>query len=394
MTKSANCILDEGVRQRSAGSLRRVLTAVALGLGLLSGWPALAGAEPIKVPMTPDRWRTFGEAEFKEHKGEQALVLTKGSATLNGLTFRDGTIEFDVEPTAMGAGLGFRMRDEQTFEDFYLRPKADCATSSDCIQYAPFTRGVLLWDLYPQYQASAPLRPGEWNRLKLVISGRRMNVFVNGGKSPALEVSRLEGDALEGGLLLTGPGHFANLAVTPNAVEGLASEPLKDPTADDARFLRHWQIAPPAALPAGKQPDPADLANTSTAWRTVVAERGGLVNISRLFGYHARPPARGVTWLKTTITSDESRTKRTAIGWSREVWVFVNGRLVYEDKNLYQPPAARKAPNGRCSVENGSFVLPLNAGENEVVIAVANDFYGWGLIMRLDDLEGVHLARR
>jgi hypothetical protein len=36
--------------------------------------------------------------------------------------------------------------------------------------------------------------------------------------------------------------------------------------------------------------------------------------------------------------------------------------------------------------------LPLKAGDNEVAVAVANDFFGWGLILRLDDVKGVQLA--
>jgi len=35
----------------------------------------------------------------------------------------------------------------------------------------------------------------------------------------------------------------------------------------------------------------------------------------------------------------------------------------------------------------------LNAGENEIAVALANNFYGWGLMLRLDDLDGVRLAR-
>lgn len=104
-------------------------------------------------------------------------------------------------------------------------------------------------------------------------------------------------------------------------------------------------------------------------------------------------PVRSLTWLKTTISSTKSQSKNAAIGWSREIWLFVNGQRVFADKNLFQPPAARKAPDGRLSLQNGSFVLPLKAGDNEVAVAIANNFYGWGLILRLDDLEGIQLAR-
>jgi hypothetical protein len=292
----------------------------------------------------------------------------------------------------MGAGIGFRRRDKDTYEDFYLRPRPNCSEAADCTQYAPQTHGVLLWDLFPQYQAPAPLREGEWNHIKLVISGQRMNVFINGTKSPTLKIGRLEGDAQEGGLLLQGPGLFANLSVIPDAVEGLPAEPEKDATAEDHHFVRKWQLAPYSALPAGKEPSATDLPAPSAAWLPLTAERSGLVNISRQYGLPLTRPDRAVAWLRTTITSDKIQSKKVNFGWSREVWVFVNGSLVYADKNLYQPPTARKTPDGRCSLENGSFQLPLKAGANEVSVAVANNFYGWGLILRLDDVDGFRLV--
>jgi hypothetical protein len=65
---------------------------------------------------------------------------------------------------------------------------------------------------------------------------------------------------------------------------------------------------------------------------------------------------------------------------------------VYADKNLFEPEGARKAPDGRCSLENGAFTLPLEAGDNGVAAAIANNFFGWELMLRLDDVEGVHPA--
>jgi hypothetical protein len=87
-----------------------------------------------------------------------------------------------------------------------------------------------------------------------------------------------------------------------------------------------------------------------------------------------------------------------SIGFLREVWVFVNGKLVYADKNLYQAPGQRKDPDGRLSIENGSFNLPLHKGANHVVVAIRSntpemqDRYGWGIEMRLEDLKGVTAA--
>ena len=353
-----------------------------------------AAAQRRDVPMTADRWATvFGKPEFKEHKGTQAIVFAQeGGIAVNDLTFRNGTVEFDVEPTAMGAGLAFRMQGRQSLEMLYFRPQPNCATAADCVQYAPLAREILLWDLFPQYQAPAPLRQNEWNQVKVVISGRRMNVFVNGATTPTLAVGSLEGDTKEGQLALVGPGAFANFRVTPEAVEGLTAAAEPDPAAGDKRLVRQWQLAPSSELPDGKEPTIVDLPMPSAAWRGLTAERGGLVNVTRVYGLPTKRPMRSVTWLKTTISSKTSQSKKVAIGWSREIWLFVNGQQVYADKNLYQPPAARKPPDGRLSLENGSFVLPLKAGDNEIAVALANNFFGWGLILRLEDLEGIQLA--
>ena len=122
------------------------------------------------------------------------------------------------------------------------------------------------------------------------------------------------------------------------------------------------------------------------------AER--LVNFSRQYGRPLPEPNRAVAWVKTTITSDRKQTKKVDIGWTRELWVFVNGKLVYADKNLFEQEGARKFPDARCSLENGSFTLPLEPGDNEVAVAIANNFFGCGMMLRLADPERVHLAAK
>jgi hypothetical protein len=132
----------------------------------------------------------------------------------------------------------------------------------------------------------------------------------------------------------------------------------------------------------------------SQEWKPISTERNGLVNLSREYGLPVHEPNQGLAWLKATITSDRRQTKKVDIGWTREIWVFVNGELVYSGKNLWDDVAERKAPDGRCSLENASFTLSLRPGDNEVAVAVANNFYGWGLMLRLTDPDGVNLAAK
>ena len=371
------------------------LSALTNGLFAQKPLPRTEGAEPITIIMTADRWQTKENAEFLEQLGfyHGLMRLNSGDAVLKGITFRDGTIEFDVNTIGRGApGIAFRQQDEGHFELLYLRPDPDCPAFQACLQYAPQTHGVLLWDLFPQYQTRAPLRENGWNHIKMVVSGRRMNVFVNDAASPTLKVGRLEGDAIEGGLRLQGPATFANLVITPDAVDGLSPEPARDALEGDRGLLRNWHLSTFSALPNAKDPLYSEMPGPSQAWKTIRTERNGLLNLSREYGRPVPEPNRALAWLKTTITSDKRQTKKVDIGWTREVWVFVNGKLVYADKNLFDVEAARKAPDGRCSLENGTFPLPLEAGDNEVAVAIANNFFGWGLMLRLADPEGVHLA--
>ena len=373
------------------------LNKIALCVCFLSALTIAKAAEPITINMTADQWQAKENAEFLRQLGfyHGLMRLNSGEAALKGIAFSDGTIEFDVNTIGRGApGIAFRQQDEGNFELLYLRPDPSCPAFHACMQYAPQTHSVLLWDLFPQYQTRAPLRENGWNHIRMVVSGRRMNVFVNDAASPTLTVGRLEGDAMKGGLRLQGPATFANMVITPDAVDGLSPEPARDPLEGDRGLVRNWRLSAFSALPNGKDPMYSELPSASQQWKTISTERNGLVNLSREYGLPLSEPNRAVAWLRATITSDRKQTKKVDIGWTREVWVFVNGKLVYADKNLFDSEAARKAPDGRCSLENGTFTLPLEAGDNEVAVALANNFFGWGLMLRVTDPEGVRLPAK
>ena len=377
--------------------IEKALRSVALCLCFLSTIPTTHAAEPITVAMTAAHWQTKENAEFLRGLGfyHGLMRLNSGTAVLKDFSFSDGTIEFDVNTVGRGApGIAFRQQDEGNFELLYLRPDANCPAFHACMQYTPQTHGVLLWDFFPQYQNRAPLHENGWNHIKMVVSGRRMNVFVNDAPKPSLEVGHLEGDAMKGGLHLEGPATFANLVITPDAVEGLSPEPARDPLDGDHGVIRNWRLSSYSALPNDKDPSYGEMPAASEEWKTVGAERNALVNISRVYGRPLKEPTRAIVWLKTTIASDRKQTRKVDIGWTREMWVFVNGKLVYADKNLWEREEARKFPDGRCSLDNGSFILPLEPGDNEVAVAIANNFYGWGLMLRLADPEGVRLASK
>ena len=137
------------------------LNRMALCVCFLSSLPSAQGAEPITITMAADRWQTKENAEFLRQLGfyHGLMRLNSGNAVLKDVTFSDGTIEFDVNTIGRGSpGIAFRQQDDDNFEFLYLRPDPACPAFHACMQYAPQTHGVLLWDLFPQYQTRAPLR--------------------------------------------------------------------------------------------------------------------------------------------------------------------------------------------------------------------------------------------
>ena len=354
----------------------------------------------IKVPLEAAAWQTQGHVEFSSIEGfpnGMMKLQDEASAVLARQNFGNGTIEFDFKLLGDGIpGIRFRRRGADTSEVFYLRSDPNCRAANDCIQYTPIVHGVMPWDMYPQYQSAAPVLPNDWNHIRLVVSGRRLGVFVNDSATPTLTVGRLEGDAPDGGIEFTGPAAVANLTIEPGVTGGLPPAPAPDPTRNDPRLVRHWQVSPPSPLAYGQAPLLSALQGVSS-WQDLATEANGLVNLSRLYGSPTDTSTGAVVWVKARIVSDRAQTKHVSLAFLREVWVFANGKPVFDRENLYYPEKARLDQQGRLSPGNASFDLPLRKGVNEIAIAVNNilavghKHWGWGLEMHLDDVAGITL---
>lgn len=359
-------------------------------------------AKEIRIPMDEKHWAPMTDnVEFTTYKSVTAVRSNNEKELgilLKDLVFTQGTIEFDVELKGMGfPGIDFRVdKDTLNSEKFYIRyfgtPKDLQRTT---LQYAAVLDGVNMWDMTDDYQAAAIIYEGEWNHVKLVVSGKQMKVYVNDMQRAALQVPALEGITDSGTISLTGNVVYANMIIKPDATEGLESNEGYDPTYNDSRYVRDWSVTVPIDFPFGRDvivPGANSVIDTvlydSTAvWKPLGAERRALVNLTRQFGATEQGQRR-LAWVKTTISSETAQEKRVDMGFSDEVWVFINGQPLHIDKNYYGSPSM-KEPKGRCTIDNTSFMLPLQEGENEILVGVTNYFYGWGIIARLEDTEGL-----
>jgi hypothetical protein len=362
-----------------------------------------AYSQEIKIPMDAAHWDyDSSKVEFIKHKLVPSIKGKNGpyQVFLKNQVFTNGTIEYDVELSGIGfPGINFRMsEDKKTGENFYIRSFGPVTPEMrTTLQYAAIIDGMSIWDLSDEYQAGATIYQNEWNHVKLVISGKQMRAYVNDMKRPALMVPELEGLRDAGNISLSGNVIYANLIIKPNVTEGLNPEAGYSSTYSDTRYLRSWMVSPPKDFPFGKEIiislpsmfgtlNKSDLPDSTMQWSAIKAENRGIVNLSRKFGAKDND-ARRVAWLKTTIHSDKVQEKVLSLGFSDEVWVFINGQILYVGKNYFGTPEQKN--DGRCTIENASFKLPLKEGDNEILIGIANYFFGWGIIARLDNTTGI-----
>ncbi len=369
-----------------------------------------AAQKPILVPLIADHWHLVDDptarekpgASFFGHEGfpQGAVTVKSGSIALNDFIFRNGTIEYDFKALDQDIpGIQFRTTGDPGHadaEEFYVRTFPECRASNDCVQYAPVIHGFMLWNSYPQYQAQAPILDG-WNHVRLVVNGRRMNVYINGSAAPVLAVGALQGTSTQGGIQLRGPAVFANLTITPDATESLPPTPTPDPTAADAGMVRHWLLGPQTPARFGEDPAFAEL--PAGPWQPLDAGRFGLVNLNRALQLTLQPTQ--LAWLRTSVTAATAGPRRVSLGWIGHAWIFVNGQLVTQGKNFYDPEFERRTPDGRLSLQNGSFDIPLVAGTNTVVLALYTavhddehtpNRYGAGAILHFDDPRGLRFG--
>lgn len=364
----------------------------------------LYGQDKIVIPMDSNHWEyDSSNVELITHRGVKAIKGTSfGSQIfLKDYKFTNGTIEFDLEFAGNGfPGINFRMsEDQKEGENFYIRAFGPVTPlQRTTLQYAPLYDGMSMWDLSDDYQSGAQINQQGWNHIKLVVSGKQMNVYVNDNNTPALQIPELEGRTSSGGISLGGNVVFANFVLQPNVNDGLPSESGYSRVVFDPFYLRNWMVSSALDFPFGKDllfPLPSmygtlnesDLPDSTTQWRSISTDHRGMVNLSRLFGA-VENDQRRLAWLSCKIQSEEAVNKILQLGFSDEIWVFVNGQILLVDKNYYGTPG-QKYPRGRCTLKNASLKIPLQAGENELLIALANYFYGWGIIARWEDTDGI-----
>jgi hypothetical protein len=364
--------------------------------------PALYSQTPqtLSVPADSPRWDLEGQAKPAEYLGRKCLLMDGGAAVLKDFVLRDGVIDVDVATPAVRGFFGFDFRiDEKgaNWEEVYLRQHK--SGLPDAMQYTPVLNTGRNWQLYngPGFTGAVDIPKGAWFHLRLEITGAQGKLYVKDMDKPALVMDDLKSGVQKGQIALLdliGETCFADFQVrtTPDAAweRHLLTMP--------PNTLTRWSISPVFDALQRKLERPLSPAEiNSIAWQEVEAEPPGFVVLYR---YRDAPhprvtfqgdfskrleqqPGMKVLYARTTISSDREQVKKLLIGYSDDVSVFLNGRVLYTGRSAqgFRDPGFL----GIVNPENDAVFLPLKKGANELVLAVSELGGGWGFICRLVD---------
>jgi hypothetical protein len=366
---------------------------------MFAATPIFGQSQTLSLPADSPRWELEGQAKVEDHQGRKSLFLDGGAATVKDFDLRDGVIDVDVSTPASRGFFGIQFRvDDKNGEWVYLRQHK--SGLPDAMQYTPVLNTGLNWQIYngPGFTGAADIPKDVWFHLRLEITGSQAKLYVKDMDKPALVMNDLKSGKQKGQVALAdliGATYFSNFEIrtTPD-VPWERHLPAMPPGT-----LTKWSISPVYDALERKLEHPLSLSESDAIhWQDVEAEPPGFVVLYRYrdaphprvtfandFSKRLDPqPGMKVIYARTTINSDRDQVKKLYIGYSDDVSVFLNGRILYRGRSAqnFRDPGFLGIMNS----ENDAVYLPLAKGSNELMLAVSELGGGWGFICRLVDV--------
>lgn len=344
----------------------------------------------VKVPFEMEKWDTMGTALNKEmYMGKESVFLKSGVIYTKGLDFRDGVIEMDMNfPQQRGfPGLAFRIQDPQNFELFYVRPHQ--SGNPDATQYTPVFNSQAGWQLYhgEGYSKAFTFKFNEWHHVKIDVHGLQAEIYIDDMQNPLIKVTELKREWKGGNIALISAGtlvYFANLQYTSKQV----ATPVRMavPANGAGGLVTQWQVSNVvnSSLFEKKHQLTTEI-KTKIKWTTQNSEPSGTVNLSKFI----LPTDTGKTILaRILIQSASEQVKELSFGFSDFVTVYLNDKALYYGADNFMSRDYRFL--GTIGFFDKLF-LPLKKGGNELWFVVSENFGGWGVKAKFENMDGISL---
>ncbi len=358
--------------------------------------------QTISVPPDSPRWEFEGQARPADYQGRKSIFLDGGAASLKDFEMRDAVIDVDVATPASRGFFGIQFRIDgggANAEWVYLRQHK--SGQPDAMQYTPVLNTGLNWQLYngPGFTGAVDIPKDVWFHMRLEVTGAQAKLYVKDMDKPVLVMNDLKSGVRKGQVALaalTGAVYFSNFEIrpTPDAAWERRLPPMPPGT------LTQWSLSPSYDALERRLESPLSSAESAAIhWQNVEAEAPGIVAINR---YRQSPhprvsfatdfskrldlqPGMKVVYARTNIDSDRDQVKKLYIGYSDDVSVFLNGKILYRGRSAqnFRDPGFL----GIVNPENDAVYLSLKKGSNELMLTVSELGGGWGFICRLADFE-------
>ena len=343
------------------------------------------------IPMDTNHLEVQARAYiFENFKGQDAIYMQAGALGLKDVEFLNGTIEFDLYLKEEQAfpGVYFRYQEESSdAEQFFLRPHL--SGKPDANQAAPAIKGITPFQLYfgPKYSFAYDYNYDDWTHVKVVVNGDRAQVFLDGAEKPNLSW-KLFLEEKSGRVAFRSGNrsgmHLANISVDLSTPELVDFNPIEREAIPN--LIEEWEVSDMFEEKMLANPNDLEKALAERTWQgKIQVEEGTAANIARIQKLRDGTPGNTVL-AKITINSDKDQIKLFEFGYSDRVVAILNGKPIYWGTNKWRSRDYRYL--GTVGLFDGVY-LNLKKGENELMMAVSEDFGGWLITGRFKDSEGV-----
>jgi len=364
---------------------KAVISILVVSIGYVS--PANAN----NIALNSDNFSVEGKkAEFTNYKGKTSLLLNGASATINDISFINGTIEYDVFVTKQRnfAGVKFRQQDSKNAEEFYIRPHQ--SGNPDANQYTPIFNGLSAWQLYHEgFAGKVNYNFDGWNHIKIIVSGKQGEVYINDMITPSFVIAEFLRPTESGTISFSSAmndAYFANVSIVKHEKPQALTAPSKitKPLLKD--YVSKWKISESFSEKKLTKTTLNQQKIEEMHWQSFSVDSYGVLNMARMQEVNETENTAFATF---TINSNTAQTKALHFGYSDKVQVYVNNTLVYAGNNRFRSRDYRYL--GTIGLFDTVY-LPLKTGKNDITFAVSELFGGWGVLAKFDDKSDISLA--
>ena len=318
-------------------------------------------------------------ATATEHLGRQCFRFEGDDVIVayDEIALASGSVQIDLAVTGERSfpGVAFRVAGDQ-YEAFFVRPHQ--VGNPDAVQYTPVFNEVFGWQLYtgPGFWSPVTFPIGEWFTLRVAFAGDRAEAYLGHADDPSLVFGRLRANVSPGGVGILPGGDgvvFARFAY------------------DQAEPKLRGQAPPVDQLPYGTVPGwwvsnlvaEGSVVGSARGWEYYVSEPTGLLNLARA---HPLGNRLNTVFASTIVTSQATAARALELGFSDRAVVYLNGQPLFAGRDDYRSRDYRFL--GSIGWWHTIYV-PLQEGDNELVVAVSETFGGWGVQARFRDPGGL-----